>query len=161
VPLPTCADGIDNDGDAHIDWPDDPKCLSASDNGETFFCAQPFVADLTGQQLPIEVPGSMVGAPVALGGACDDSVGPAPERVYLWRAPTAGRYAFGAYDPDGLASYMVYTHTESCAGPEQSCSWGYMGVDLAAGQEIAIFLHLQDGPSGSFVLYIDWYHPGS
>ncbi len=30
-----CADGLDNDGDGRIDWPDDPGCLSANDTNET------------------------------------------------------------------------------------------------------------------------------
>ena len=30
-----CADGVDNDGDGRIDFPDDPGCTSSSDNDET------------------------------------------------------------------------------------------------------------------------------
>ncbi len=29
-----CSDGIDNDGDGRIDFPDDPQCESASDDSE-------------------------------------------------------------------------------------------------------------------------------
>ena len=31
---PQCSDGIDNDGDTFIDYPDDPDCTSATDNLE-------------------------------------------------------------------------------------------------------------------------------
>ncbi|MBU1036912.1 hypothetical protein KKF32_02665, partial [Patescibacteria group bacterium] len=34
-PLYQCADGLDNDGDGLIDYPNDPGCSSASDNDET------------------------------------------------------------------------------------------------------------------------------
>ena len=34
-PLAACADGIDNDGDGLIDYPNDPGCLSITDNDET------------------------------------------------------------------------------------------------------------------------------
>lgn len=34
APLPQCSDGINNDGDAFIDYPADPGCSSASDNDE-------------------------------------------------------------------------------------------------------------------------------
>lgn len=33
--LPQCSDGLDNDGDGKIDFPDDPGCSDASDNNET------------------------------------------------------------------------------------------------------------------------------
>lgn len=33
--LPQCSDGIDNDGDGLIDWPEDPGCESAEDDDET------------------------------------------------------------------------------------------------------------------------------
>ena len=32
--LPECSDGIDNDLDGHIDWPDDDDCESSLDNSE-------------------------------------------------------------------------------------------------------------------------------
>jgi len=31
---PACKDGLDNDGDTFIDWPNDPGCSSKSDNSE-------------------------------------------------------------------------------------------------------------------------------
>jgi probable HAF family extracellular repeat protein len=34
-----CNDGIDNDGDGHIDWPDDPQCTSRGDRSETPDCS--------------------------------------------------------------------------------------------------------------------------
>lgn len=34
-PPPQCSDGIDNDGDGFIDFPDDPGCVSPQDNNET------------------------------------------------------------------------------------------------------------------------------
>ena len=34
-PQPQCSDGLDNDGDGLIDFPDDPGCTDASDNDET------------------------------------------------------------------------------------------------------------------------------
>ena len=33
--LAACKDGIDNDGDNYIDWPDDPGCSNKNDNTET------------------------------------------------------------------------------------------------------------------------------
>lgn len=33
--IPQCSDGIDNDGDTFIDFPNDPECTSAQDNDET------------------------------------------------------------------------------------------------------------------------------
>jgi len=41
---PECSDGIDNDGDAFIDYPNDPKCIDADDTSEAEF---PFVITLT------------------------------------------------------------------------------------------------------------------
>jgi len=38
--VPWCADGIDNDADGLIDYPDDPGCTSASDAGEVNFVPQ-------------------------------------------------------------------------------------------------------------------------
>ncbi len=35
TPLPQCSDGIDNDGDGRIDWPDDRQCKSAGENSES------------------------------------------------------------------------------------------------------------------------------
>jgi hypothetical protein len=35
IPGPQCYDGLDNDGDGKIDYPDDPGCENASDNDET------------------------------------------------------------------------------------------------------------------------------
>jgi len=35
-PLIQCNDGVDNDGDSFIDFPDDPECASATDNIEEF-----------------------------------------------------------------------------------------------------------------------------
>jgi hypothetical protein len=35
-PLIQCNDGLDNDGDSFIDYPDDPECASATDNIEEF-----------------------------------------------------------------------------------------------------------------------------
>jgi hypothetical protein len=34
-PVALCADGLDNDGDSKIDYPNDPGCTSATDNDET------------------------------------------------------------------------------------------------------------------------------
>lgn len=34
-PIPQCSDGIDNDLDGKIDYPEDPNCLSAGDHSET------------------------------------------------------------------------------------------------------------------------------
>jgi streptogramin lyase len=34
-----CNDGIDNDGDGKIDWPDDPECTSKADRSETPDCS--------------------------------------------------------------------------------------------------------------------------
>lgn len=39
APLPQCSDGIDNDGDGHIDFPDDPNCTSRDDNSEFPQCS--------------------------------------------------------------------------------------------------------------------------
>lgn len=39
--LDACEDGIDNDGDTLIDFPDDPGCTSASDNDETHVVIPP------------------------------------------------------------------------------------------------------------------------
>jgi large repetitive protein len=36
--VPQCSDGIDNDGDGKIDWPDDPGCSSPFDDAETDDC---------------------------------------------------------------------------------------------------------------------------
>jgi len=33
-PPPECFDGLDNDGDGFIDFPDDPECISPTDNDE-------------------------------------------------------------------------------------------------------------------------------
>ena len=33
-PQPRCSDGVDNDGDLLIDFPDDPECTSAEDDDE-------------------------------------------------------------------------------------------------------------------------------
>jgi hypothetical protein len=38
IPLPACRDGIDNDGDGFIDYPNDPGCESFSDNNEESVC---------------------------------------------------------------------------------------------------------------------------
>lgn len=35
TPAPQCSDGVDNDGDNYIDYPNDPGCDSADDNNET------------------------------------------------------------------------------------------------------------------------------
>ena len=35
--LPQCEDGLDNDGDGLIDWPDDPGCFDGPDNDEYNF----------------------------------------------------------------------------------------------------------------------------
>jgi len=35
IPGPECYDGLDNDGDGHIDYPDDTDCDSTSDNSES------------------------------------------------------------------------------------------------------------------------------
>ncbi|MDQ3410272.1 MAG: hypothetical protein M3469_09855, partial [Actinomycetota bacterium] len=32
---PECSDGIDNDGDGRVDFPDDPQCDSAQDDSES------------------------------------------------------------------------------------------------------------------------------
>ena len=32
---PECSDGVDNDGDTFIDWPDDLECASAADDSES------------------------------------------------------------------------------------------------------------------------------
>jgi hypothetical protein len=37
-PNPQCSDGIDNDGDGKIDYPNDPGCLNANQNSETDDC---------------------------------------------------------------------------------------------------------------------------
>jgi large repetitive protein len=37
-PVPQCSDGIDNDGDGLIDYPEDPGCLSPLDDDETDDC---------------------------------------------------------------------------------------------------------------------------
>ncbi|NOZ58211.1 MAG: hypothetical protein GXO66_01325 [Euryarchaeota archaeon] len=34
TPAPQCSDGIDNDGDGKVDYPEDPGCASADDNDE-------------------------------------------------------------------------------------------------------------------------------
>jgi hypothetical protein len=39
APDPECTDGIDNDGDGHTDWPDDPGCFHAWDQGEYSPCS--------------------------------------------------------------------------------------------------------------------------
>ena len=45
-PTPDCSDGIDNDGDALTDYPDDPGCDSANDNDEF---NQPAGGDITAE----------------------------------------------------------------------------------------------------------------
>lgn len=35
IPMPQCSDGLDNDGDSLIDYPDDPGCSSTTDNSES------------------------------------------------------------------------------------------------------------------------------
>ena len=35
---PQCSDGIDNDGDGKIDFPDEPGCTSLADDSETDNC---------------------------------------------------------------------------------------------------------------------------
>ena len=44
--LPACSDGIDNDGDGKIDFPNDPGCTDALDNNETD-TAIPFTFDIS------------------------------------------------------------------------------------------------------------------
>ncbi len=39
TPAPQCADGVDNDGDELIDYPNDPECESPSDNLEAVYVA--------------------------------------------------------------------------------------------------------------------------
>lgn len=41
-PDPECSDGVDNDGDGQIDFPNDPGCDSATDNNESDFPNQQF-----------------------------------------------------------------------------------------------------------------------
>ena len=39
VPPPACSDGVDNDGDGLVDYPNDPGCLTPDDAWETVDCA--------------------------------------------------------------------------------------------------------------------------
>jgi large repetitive protein len=39
--LSECSDGIDNNGDGRIDFPDDPACTNAADNSENTICPGP------------------------------------------------------------------------------------------------------------------------
>lgn len=43
-----CADGVDNDGDHDVDYPDDPECLSASDESEEPQCSDGVDNDFDG-----------------------------------------------------------------------------------------------------------------
>lgn len=37
IPGPQCGNGFDDDGDGHVDYPDDPSCAHSSDQSEAWF----------------------------------------------------------------------------------------------------------------------------
>ncbi len=110
---------------------------------------------------PVTVEGTTVAAGDQHMGSC--ASGPAPEREFLWTAPTTGsvRISLAGSDFDT----MLYVRADECGGPELACSddslsefgaelWSELVVELEAGQRIAIFVDGYNG-AGSFVLTIE------
>lgn len=115
-PPPECSDGLDNDGDGLIDFPDDPGCSDENDNSEVdspvnddFEDAAPLTgssASATGSNVEATVqPGEPDHAGAIGGGLVGHSI------WYRWTAPGSGSTTIELCGSDYDSVLAVYTGT--------------------------------------------------
>lgn len=99
------------------------------------------------------VPNTVVGNTAALFSGNASSCGGVTgnEAAYLFTAPAAGTYSFDTFG--SAFESILYVRDGACDGPELACGSQGLLVDLAAGQQIAVFVDSAFA-SGDFELHI-------
>jgi len=105
--------------------------------------------------------GTTVGARNALGGSCASNQ--APERAFVWTAPSAGTYEFDTF---GSSYDTLLFALAECDGAEIACNDDAQGtqsqiiLELAAGQSIVLVVDGFFRSSGAFVLNAEFLGGG-
>lgn len=155
---PACSNGVDDDGDGLVDFPEDPDCSSASDDSEggaaSFTCDAPEV---------IPGPGSYAGSTAGLGSAltasCVFSTGGAPEAVYTLRPSADARVTLTTC---GSSFDTVLSVSTICGGPALACNDDSCGAgssvtfDAQAGVTYYVVVDGYGGSAGSYVLNVSY-----
>jgi hypothetical protein len=141
-----CANGIDEDCDGAVDNGCPPStCVIAGNLGGALGAR---VAS-----------GTTVGGTTRATGSCGG--GGAPERVYIWTAPSAGPFTFTTRGSD--FDTLVYLRDGGCDGRELACNddvitggsiSSVVSATLAQGQTVAVVVDGFGTATGAFVLNI-------
>ncbi len=127
-PLPECGNGIDDDGDTLVDYPDDPGCLRAGDDAEIDEC-------VPGVEIEVHpggtVSGTTVGGTTVLEApaGCGFSTLTAPERVFLHN--NTRDLSELVFSTEGSAlDTVLYVRVGDCgvAGPAGQCNDNTIGT---------------------------------
>ena len=141
-----CANGIDEDCDGDVDDGCPPStCAIAGDLGSAL-----------GARVAV---GTTAGGTTRAAGSCGGAE--APERVYIWTAPTAGPFTFttrgSEYDT------LVYLRDGGCDGGELACNddvvngssvSSVVSATLTQGQTVAVVVDGFGTASGAFALNV-------
>ncbi len=144
-----CANGIDDDGDGHIDFPDDPGCASAKDAGErntlTGECGD-------GVEYVELAPGSSFsGSNAAAAGAMQGSCGGfGAESIFRVTIAEAGAYVASTVDEATSLDTVVYIRSD-CADADSQLACNDEGSDPPAST-----ITLQLEPGDVFVVVDSW-----
>ena len=155
-----CEDGEDGDGDGLTDC-DDPDCADSATcrgidcPGASIDDVGDRVSGSTGRR-----GGDSLAQDSILGDAsCGNGGGGAPEAVYGFSAPRAGRYQFSL--AGSRFDTVLYVRDRWCSGQELACDDDGAGngaslvtLDLDEGQEIILVIDGFDDAAGEFVLTV-------
>lgn len=142
-PTPDCANGLDDDGDGTLDFPDDPDCAFAGANAEAGLCG----------------PGRHVQALPPAGGAVDVLFGRGedlrdlpcgvggPDVLFALDLPTRSRVRLSAFDAEGIAPVAL--------GAQRACP-AEAPVVACRGPDAASPLSLEDVPAGPVFFTAEW-----